>query len=101
MKTLAAAAEGKLTLKPKREKKRDCHPELERIVHERDAALQANNKDEVVRITKLLKRRPRKIRTDGQIQKFKEAGWDPVKWQKKGYTPDHTNLTVLTNRVTW
>ena len=92
MKTLAAAAEERFTLKPKRERKRDCHPELERIIRDRDAALQANNKDEVVIITKLLKRRARKIRTDDQIQKFKDADWDPVKWQKKGYTPDHTNL---------
>ena len=92
MRTLAAAAEERLTLKPKGERKRDCHPELERIMHERDAALRANNKDEVIRTTRLLKRRAGKIRADGQIQKFKEADRDPVKWQKKGYTPNHTNL---------
>ena len=87
MKTLAAAAEERLTLKPKRERKRDCHPELERIIRDRDAALQANNKDEVVRITKLLKRRARKLRMDDQIQKFKDADWDVA--EKGVYTRSH------------
>ena len=32
MRTLARAAEEKLTLKPPRVRKRDCHPELERLV---------------------------------------------------------------------
>ena len=56
MRTLAAAAEEKLTLKPKRERKRDCHPELERIIHERGTALRSNNKDEVIRVPRLLKK---------------------------------------------
>ena len=32
METLAKAAEEKLTLRPPRVKRKDCHPELERIV---------------------------------------------------------------------
>ena len=85
MRTLARAAEEKLTLKPPRVRKRDCHPELERLVACRGIALEQDDEEEVKIITRLLKRRARKIRTEEQINKFKGWGWDPTKYSKKGY----------------
>ena len=64
MRTLARAAEEKLTLKPPRVKKRDCHPELERLVACRKITLEQDDEEEVKIITRLLKRRARTIRTD-------------------------------------
>ena len=64
MRTLARAAEEKLTLKPPRVRQRDCHPELERLVACRKTALEQGDEEEVKRITRLLKRRARTIRTD-------------------------------------
>ena len=55
MRTLARAAEEKLTLKPPRVRKKDCHPELERLVACRKIALEQDN-DEENRITRLLDR---------------------------------------------
>ena len=82
MGTLARAAEEKLTLKPPRVKKRDCHPELERLVACRKIALEQDDEEEVKRITRLLKRRARKIRTEEQTNKFKDWEWDPIKYFK-------------------
>ena len=62
MRILAMAAEEKLTLKHPRMKKRDCHPELERLVACRKIALEQDDEEEVKRITRLLKRRARNIR---------------------------------------
>ena len=67
METLARAAEEKLTLRPPRIKERDCHPELERLVACRKIALERDEEDGVKRLTKLLKGRARRIRTEGQI----------------------------------
>ena len=64
MRVLAMAAEEKLTLKPPRIKKRDCHPELERLVACRKIALEQDDGEEVKSITGLLKRRARKIRAE-------------------------------------
>ena len=80
MRTLARAAEEKLTLKLPRVRKRDCHPELERLVACRKIALEQDDEEEVKRITRLLKRRARKIRTEEQINKFKAWVWDPIKY---------------------
>ena len=82
MRTLARAAEEKLTLKPPRVRKRDCHPELERLVACRKIALEQDDEEEVKRITKQLKKRARQIRTEEQINKFKAWGWDPIKYFK-------------------
>ena len=64
MRVLAMAAEEKLTLKPPRIKKRDCHPELERLVACRKIALEQDDGEEVKRITRLFERRARKIRAE-------------------------------------
>ena len=71
MGTLAKAAEEKLTLKLPRVKKKDCRSELENIVACRKIALEQDDEDEVKRLTRLLKRRARKIRTEEQIDKFR------------------------------
>ena len=63
METLARAAEEKLSFRPPRIKKRDCHPELERILACRKVALEQDDEDEAKRLTKLLRRRARRIRT--------------------------------------
>ena len=64
MRVLAVAAEEKVTLKPPRMKKKDCHPELERLVACRKIALEQDDEEEVKRSTRLLKRRARKIRAE-------------------------------------
>ena len=92
MRTLARAAEEKLTLKPPRVRKRDCHPELERLVACRKIALEQDDEEEVKRITKQLKKRARQIRTEEQINKFKDWGWDPIKYFKKRYVAKFLNL---------
>ena len=92
MRTLARAAEEQLTLKPPRVKKRDCHPELEKLVACRKIALEQYGEEEVKRITRLLKRRARKIRTEEQINKFKAWVWDPIKYFKQGYVAKLTDL---------
>ena len=80
MEALANAAEEKLTLKPPRIKKKGCHPELERIVACRKIALEHDDEEEVKRLTRLLKRRARKTRTEEQIGKFRDWEWDPIKY---------------------
>ena len=85
MKLISEAAEEKLTLRPPGNKKGDCHPELERIIKERKEALLRDDAEEVIRITKHLKKRARKIRTESRIQKLREADWDPIKAEKKDY----------------
>ena len=55
MEALARAAEEKLTFRPPRVKKRDCHPELERIVACRKTALAQDDEEDVKRLTKLLR----------------------------------------------
>ena len=92
MRTLATAAEEKLTLRPPRIKKKDCHPELERLVACRKIAVEQDDEEEVKRITKRLKQRARQIKSEEQINKFKEMEWDPVKYFKKGYISKFTNL---------
>ena len=51
MRTLATAAEEKLTLRPPRIKKKDCHPELERLVACRKIAVERDDGEEVNIIT--------------------------------------------------
>ena len=77
LRILAMAAEGKLTLKPPSIKKKYCHPELERLVACRKIALEQDDEEEEKRITRLLKRRARKIRSEVQINKFKDMEWEP------------------------
>ena len=96
---LARAAEEKLTLRPPRVKKRDCHPELERIVACRKIALEQDDEEEVKRLTKLLKRRARRIRTEEQMNKFQDWEWDPVKYYKRGFVAKFTNLKDETGRL--
>ena len=91
MRISAMAAEGKLTLKPPRIKKRGCHPELERLVACRKIALEQDDEEEVKRITRLLKRRARQIRPEEQINKSKDWEWDPIKYFKV-YIAKFTNL---------
>ena len=79
---LARAAEEKLTLKPPRVKKRDCHPELERLVACRRIALEQDDGEEVKRLTRLRKKIARKIRTEEQISKFKDWEWDLTIYSK-------------------
>ena len=62
--TLARAAKEKLTLKPPRVRKRDCHPELERLAACRRIALEQDDEEEVKRIARLLKKRAGKTRTE-------------------------------------
>ena len=64
MRVLAMAAEEKLTPKHPRMKKKDCHPELERLVACRKTALEQDDEEEVKRITRLFKRRARTIRAE-------------------------------------
>ena len=92
MEALARAAEEKLTLRPPRVKKRDCHPELEHIVACRKIALEQDDEDEIKRLTKLLQRRARRIRTEEQMNKFQDWGWDPVKYYERGFVAKFTNL---------
>ena len=92
METLARAAEDKITLRPPRVKKRDCQPELERIVACRKIAPEQDDEDDVKRLTKLLKRRARRIRIEGQIYTFQDWEWDPVKYYKRGFVAKFTNL---------
>ena len=92
METLARAAEEKLSFRPPRIKKRDCHPELERIVACRKIALEPDGEDEIKRLTKLLKRRARRIRTEKQINKFQDQEWDRVKYYKRGFVAKFINL---------
>ena len=92
MRTSARAAEEKLTLKPPRVRKRGCHPELERLVTCRKIALEQDDEEEVKKTTRLLKKRARKIRTEEQINKFKDWEWDPTKYAKKEYVAKFTNL---------
>ena len=54
MRTLAKAAEENLTFKPPGVRKRDCHPELERLVARRTIALEQDDGEEVKRTTRLL-----------------------------------------------
>ena len=61
MGTLAKAEEEQLTLKPPRIKKKGCHPELERIVACRKIALEQDDEEDTKRLTRLFKRRARKI----------------------------------------
>ena len=82
MRILAMAAEEKLMLKPPSIKKKDCHPELEGLVACGKIALEQDDEEEVNRITRLHKRRARKIRPE-EINKFKEIEWDPVKYFRK------------------
>ena len=92
MEALARAAEEKLTLRPPRIKKRDCHPELERLVACRKIALEQDDGDEVKRLIKLLRRRARRIRTEEQMNKFQDWEWGPVKYYKRGFVAKFTNL---------
>ena len=92
MEALARAAEEKLTLRPPRMRKRNCHPELERIVACRKIALEQDGEDEVKRSTKLLKRSARRIRTEEQMNKFQDWEWDPVKYYMRGFVAKSINL---------
>ena len=67
MRTLARAAEEKLTLKPPRVRKRDCHPELERLVACGRTALEQDGEEEVKIITRLLKRRARRYGQNNKL----------------------------------
>ena len=60
IRTLARAAEEKLTLKPPRVRKRDCHPELERLVACREIALEQDDEEEVKRESQDYLRRARR-----------------------------------------
>ena len=89
METLAKAAEEKLTLRTPRQKKKACHPELERLIACRKIALEQGDEEEVIRLTKLLKKRARKIRTEEQIRKFQDWDRNPVKYFKGGCREIH------------
>ena len=65
---------------------------MERIVACRKIASEQDDEEEVKRLTKLLKRRARRIRTEGRINKFQDWEWDPVKYFKRGYIAKFTNL---------
>ena len=67
MRTLARAAEEKLPLKPPAMRKRDCHPELERLVACRTIALAQDDEEKVKGPTRLLKKRARQMRAEKQI----------------------------------
>ena len=65
---------------------------MERLVACRRIALEQDDEEEVKRLTRLLKKRARKIRTEEQINTFKDWAWDPIKHFKKGNVANFTNL---------
>ena len=65
---------------------------MERLVACREITQEQDDEEEVRRITRLLKKRARKLRTEKQINKFKDWGGDPIKYFKKGYVAKLTNL---------
>ena len=65
---------------------------MERLVACRTIALEQGDEEEVKRITRLLKKRARNIRTENKINKLKRWKWDPIKYFKKGYMAKFTNL---------
>ena len=92
MEALARAAEEKLTLRPPRIKKRDCHPELERIVACRKTALEQDDEDEAKRLIRLLQRRAGRIRTEEQMNLFQDWEWDSVNYYKRGFVAEFIKL---------
>ena len=65
---------------------------MERIVACRKIALEQDDEDEVKRLTKLFKRRARRIRTEEQTNKFQDWEWYPVKYYKRGCVAKSINL---------
>ena len=53
---------------------------MERLVARRKIALEQDDEEEVKRITGLLKKRARKIRTEEQFNKINDWEWDPIKY---------------------
>ena len=91
---MSKAAREKLQLKEPPLKGKSCHPELQPII---DARLQATKNcdyEGVKSITKVLKK-ARQIRTNEQINTFKNNERDPVKQAKSGYKPEHTKMTNI------
>ena len=70
MEALARAAEEKLPLRPPRVKINNCHPELERIVACRKITLEQDDEEDIKILTKLCRRRARRIRKE-QMNKFR------------------------------
>ena len=54
--------------------------------------MEQDDEEEVKRLTRLLKRRARKIRTEKQIDEFRDWEWDLIKYFKQGYIAKFTNL---------
>ena len=51
-----------------------------------------DGEEEIKRLTRLPERRARKIRTEGQINQFRDWEWDPKEYFQKGYIAKFTNL---------
>ena len=91
-KAIDNAARNNLQLKPPRNRRQDCHPELELLIQERHTATANYDQEEIKRITKEINKKARNIRIKQQTDNVKDKAWDPIKYMKKDYIPKHTKI---------
>ena len=73
-------------------KRQDCDARLRRILDERKVAIISHGILTTRRLTRNLKKLVRTIELDKLISELRDNKWDPIKMQKKGYTPKHIKL---------
>ena len=92
---MSKAARENLQLKGPPRKRKSCHPELQPIIDARLQATKNYDYEGVKSITKDLKKKGRQIRTNEQINTFKNNEWDPAEQARNGYKPKHIKMTNI------
>ena len=79
--------------RPKTKRKReDCDPRLRTLLNYRKPAIESNDHHTTKQLTRQTKKLTRKTKLDKLLAGLEDNMWDPVRVQKKGYTPKHTKL---------
>jgi hypothetical protein len=90
MSIISEEATAILYSKPTSTRNPDCEEEVALILADRQLSIIQNNTEETTRLTKLLKKTARKLKTYKMIAKFVEDKWDPIKLYKKKVTFQNT-----------
>ena len=79
--------------KPKTRSKRDnCDPGLRTLLNYRRLAIEGYDSHTTEQLTSQIKQLARNFELNRLLAGLKDNMWNPVKFQKTGYTPRHTKL---------
>ena len=89
------AAENTFDIPKSKGNRPDCDPRLRVLINERKDSIESHGDRTTKRLTRLIKTKARKIKSDRIKNGLEDNMWDPVKYEKRGCIPRHTKIVNI------